>query len=196
MRRLRVAACQINTSVGDIDGNVDLILGMLEQAEAVGADVAVFPEMTVCGYPPEDLVLKPGFVADCQEAVVRIAATTGACAALIGTVAAGRGAAGADDRFNTVVLCADGKVVLEYHKRLLPNYAVFDERRYFSPGTGSYTLVEIRGVKIGVAICEDIWTPIGPMSEQVAGGAEVMLVPNGSPYRTGRANEREAMLRV
>lgn len=180
--------CQINSVMGDIDGNVALIIDRLEEAEQAGADVAVFPELAVCGYPPEDLVLKPGFVADCQAAVAQIAARTGSCAALVGTVEGGR------DIYNTAVLCADGRQVLSYHKRLLPNYSVFDERRYFTPGTDPYQLVEIKGVKVGIAICEDVWSPTGPMHEQAAGGAEVMLVPNGSPYHAGKALERDVLM--
>ncbi len=188
MRRLRVAACQINPVVGDITGNVAKVFAGLEEAEAAGADVAVFPEMALTGYPPEDLLLKPGFVADCQEAVLKVAARTGSCAALIGTVDGDR------DIFNTAVLCVEGEVVLSYHKRLLPNYAVFDERRYFTPGTEPLELVEIKGVKVGIAICEDIWSPTGPMFDLAAGGAEVMLVPNGSPYRKGKALDRDILL--
>lgn len=188
MRRLRVAACQINPVVGDIAGNVAKVFAGLEEAEAAGADVAVFPEMALTGYPPEDLLLKPGFVADCQEAVLKVAARTGSCAALIGTVDGDR------DIFNTAVLCVEGEVVLSYHKRLLPNYAVFDERRYFTPGTEPLELIEIKGVKVGIAICEDIWSPTGPMFDLAAGGAEVMLVPNGSPYRKGKALDRDILL--
>lgn len=161
---------------------------MLEEAEEAGADVAVFPELAVCGYPPEDLVLKPAFVEDCREAMERLAARTGDCAAVVGYVDGDR------DLFNAAALCHNGQVVLRHHKRLLPNYAVFDERRYFTPGTDDYVLAEIKGVKVGVAICEDVWSPTGPMFEQAAGGAEVMLVPNGSPYRQGKHLDRDVML--
>lgn len=188
MRRLRVAVCQINTVMGDIEGNVAKILAYLEQAETAGADVAIFPEMAICGYPPEDLVLKPRFVADCVAAVERVAAATKGCAALVGTVEGDR------DLFNAAVLCADGRRVLTYHKRILPNYAVFDEHRYFTPGTEPYQLAEIAGVRVGVAICEDVWSPTGPMHEQAAGGAEVMLVPNGSPYHADKMLERDVLL--
>lgn len=188
MRRLRVATCQINTVMGDIDGNVERIIAMLAEAEDAGADVAVFPELAVCSYPPEDLVLKPAFVEDCREAMERIAARTGKCAAVVGYVDGDR------DLYNAAALCRNGEIVLEYHKRLLPNYAVFDERRYFTPGTEPLQLVEINGIKIGLAICEDIWSPTGPMQEQSAGGAEVMLVPNGSPYRQEKHIDRDVML--
>ena len=188
MRRLRVAACQINTVVGDLEGNVALILDALQKAEAARADVAVFPELTVCGYPPEDLVLKPGFVEDCEEALQKVAARTNGCAALIGYVHGGR------NLHNSVALCANGKVVTRHHKRLLPNYSVFDEARYFTPGTDPLDLVEIAGVKCGMVICEDLWSPTGPILEQARGGAEVILCPNGSPYRRGKALDRDVMI--
>ena len=188
MRRLRVASCQINTVLGDIDGNVAKIFDVLEDLESQEVDVAVFPELTVCGYPPEDLVLKPGFVEDCQEAVAKVAARTGSTAVVIGTVDGDR------DLFNQAVLCRDGRVELTYNKRLLPNYAVFDERRYFTSGTEPLELVEINGVKIGIAICEDIWSPTGPLLDLASGGAEVVMVPNGSPYHAGKAVEREVLI--
>jgi NAD+ synthase (glutamine-hydrolysing) len=174
--------------MGDIDGNVDKIIEMLENAEEAGADVAVFPELAVCGYPPEDLVLKPAFVEDCREAMERLAARTGDCAAVVGYVDGDR------DLFNTAALCHNGEVVLRHHKRLLPNYAVFDEQRYFTPGSDDYELAEIKGIKVGIAICEDIWSPTGPMFEQAAGGAEVIFVPNGSPYRQGKHLDRDILL--
>ena len=188
MRRLRVATCQINPVLGDIDGNVAMIFDVLEELESQDVDVAVFPELTVCGYPPEDLVLKPGFVEDCQEAVAKVAARSGSTAVVIGTVAGDR------DLFNQAVLCRDGRVELTYNKRLLPNYAVFDERRYFTSGTEPLELVEIKGVKIGLAICEDIWSPTGPLLDLAAGGAEVVMVPNGSPYQVGKSIAREVLV--
>ncbi len=188
MRRLRVATCQINTVLGDIDGNVAKIFDVLEDLESQEVDVALFPELTVCGYPPEDLVLKPGFVEDCQEAVARVAARTGSTAVVIGTVDGDR------DLFNQAVLCRDGRVELTYNKRLLPNYSVFDERRYFTSGTEPLELVEISGVKIGIAICEDIWSPTGPLLELASGGAEVVMVPNGSPYHAGKSVDREVLI--
>lgn len=188
MRRLRVATCQINTVVGDIDGNVARIVDTLEELESQGVDVAVFPELTLCGYPPEDLVLKPGFVEDCMEAVQRVAARTTSTAVVFGSVEGGR------DIFNTAYLAMNGEVQLAFHKRLLPNYSVFDERRYFTPGTAPLELVEIRGVKIGLAVCEDIWSPTGPMLDLAGGGADVVLVPNASPYRKGKALGRDIMI--
>lgn len=188
MRRLRVATCQINTVVGDIDGNVARVFDVLEELESQNVDVAIFPELTVCGYPPEDLVLKPGFVRDCQEAVAKIAARSGETAIVVGTVDGDR------DLFNQAVLCREGRIELRYNKRLLPNYAVFDERRYFTSGTEPLSLVEINGVKIGIAICEDIWSPTGPVLDLASGGAEVVLVPNGSPYQVGKSVSREILI--
>ncbi len=190
MRRLRVASCQINTVVGDLDGNVRRILAVLEEAEAGGADLAVFPEMTVCGYPVEDLVLKTGFVEDTEQALQEVAAATAgrSCAALVGFVGGRR------NLHNSVALCAGGDVVTVHHKRLLPNYSVFDENRYFTPGTDSLDLVEINGVRCGIVICEDLWSPTGPILEQARGGAEVILCPNASPYRQGKALDRDVMV--
>src|SRR6478672_1778510 len=140
MARIRVAMAQLNTVVGDLDGNVSRVLGALEEAEQAGADVLVCPELAVTGYPPEDLVLKPGFVADNRAALDKIAARTGRCAAVVGFVDAGR------DLYNAAAVCADGAVLGTYHKRLLPNYAVFDEQRYFAPGTEELSLYRIAGV--------------------------------------------------
>jgi NAD+ synthase (glutamine-hydrolysing) len=188
MARLRIAACQLNTVVGDLEGNVDRILDALDQAEDAGADVAVFPELAITGYPPEDLLLKPRFVADNLEALDKLAARTGRCAAVVGFVDAER------DLFNAAAVCANGQVMGRYHKRLLPNYAVFDEQRYFAPGTRPMQLFVIAGVRCGISICEDIWSPSGPMAEQSAGGAELLLNLNASPYYAGRLAERERML--
>ncbi len=189
MRRLRVATCQINTVVGDLAGNVEKILAALAEADAGGADVAVFPEMAVCGYPVEDLVLKTGFVQDSEAALQRVAdATTDTCAALVGYVSGHR------NLHNSVALCADGAVVTVHHKRLLPNYSVFDESRYFTPGNDPLDLVEINGVRCGIVICEDLWSPTGPILDQARGGAEVILCPNASPYRQGKALDRDMLV--
>jgi NAD+ synthase (glutamine-hydrolysing) len=186
--RIRLALCQLNTVVGDLDGNVARILAAYDEAEAAGCDLAVFPELTVTGYPPEDLVLKPRFVAANREALDKVAARTGRCAAVVGFVDADR------DLRNAAAVCADGRVLGTYHKRFLPNYAVFDEQRYFAPGTKPLQLFEIAGVKVGVAVCEDVWAPEGPIAEQSAGGAELVVIPNGSPFFAGRQAERERMV--
>jgi NAD+ synthase (glutamine-hydrolysing) len=188
MARLRIAACQINTIVGDLDGNAARILAALEEAEDAGADVAVFPELAITGYPPEDLLLKPGFVEDNLEVVQRVAGRTGRCAAVFGFVETGL------DLYNAAAVCSMGEVRGVYRKRLLPNYAVFDEQRYFTPGSEPLQLYLIGGVRVGVSICEDIWSPAGPMSSQAAGGAELILNLNASPYYAGRVDERHRML--
>jgi len=185
---IRVALCQINSVVGDLDGNVARILQAYEGAEAAGADLAVFSELAVTGYPPEDLVLKPGFVADNLSALDKIAARTGRCAAIVGFVDADR------DLRNAAAVCAGGEVVGRYHKRLLPNYAVFDEQRYFTPGVHPLSLYSIAGVRVGIAICEDAWAPTGPIFDQGAGGAELVVILNGSPYFRARREERERMI--
>ncbi|HUR17536.1 MAG TPA: NAD+ synthase [Acidimicrobiales bacterium] len=188
MVRIRIAACQLNTVVGDLDGNLERILTALAAAEAAGADVAVFSELAITGYPPEDLLLKPGFIEDNLQALEKLSVRTGSCAAVVGFVDDDR------DLRNAAAVCANGRIVGRYHKRLLPNYAVFDEQRYFTPGVAPMSLFEIGGVRCGVSICEDSWAAAGPISEQAAGGAQVVLNLNASPYHAGRLPERERML--
>ena len=185
---MRVAACQINTVVGDLDGNLAAILAAYDEAEAAGCDIAAFPELAITGYPPEDLVLKPGFIADNLEALEKLAARTEQCAAIVGFVDAGR------DLYNAAAVCANGSVQGIYHKCLLPNYAVFDEQRYFAPGVEPRTLFRIAGVRVGVSICEDAWSPDGPIAALAEGGAELVVNVNASPYYAGRLDERERML--
>ncbi len=183
-----MALCQLNPIVGDLDGNVERILAAYDRAEAAGCDLAVLPELAITGYPPEDLVLKARFVAANREALDKVAARTGHCAAVVGFVDADR------DLYNAAAVCASGRVVGTYRKRLLPNYAVFDEQRYFAAGDDPLHLFEVAGVKVGVAICEDLWGPEGPIAQQSAGGAEVVVIPNGSPYFAGRQIERERLV--
>ncbi len=188
MGRVRVALCQINTVVGDLDGNLSAILRALEQAEADGCDIAAFPELAITGYPPEDLVLKPGFISANLESLEKLAARTGRCAAIVGFVDVGR------DLYNAAAVCALGSVQGVYHKRLLPNYAVFDEQRYFMAGTEPLSLFRIAGVRVGVSICEDAWSPTGPIAALADGGAELVVNINASPQYAGRLAERERML--
>jgi NAD+ synthase (glutamine-hydrolysing) len=188
MARIRIALCQLNPVVGDLAGNVAKVLAAYEEAEAAGSDLAVFPELMVTGYPPEDLLLRPRFVAENLAALDEIAARTGRCAAVVGFVDQGR------DLYNAAALCAGGRVVGRYHKRSLPNYAVFDEQRYFARGHEPLALYEVAGVKVGMAVCEDVWSPEGPIAQQSAGGAELVVIPNGSPYFRGRHAERERLV--
>jgi NAD+ synthase (glutamine-hydrolysing) len=186
--RLRVALCQINTTVGDLDGNVARIVAALAEAEDERCDLAVFPELAITGYPPEDLLLKPGFIGDNRRALEQVAQASRTCAAVVGFVDVGR------DLHNAAAVCAFGRVQATFHKRNLPNYAVFDEQRYFAPGTGSSPLVEVAGVRVGVSICEDAFSPTGPIAAQAAGGAELVVNINASPYYADRLGERERML--
>jgi NAD+ synthase (glutamine-hydrolysing) len=190
MARLRVAACQINTVVGDLEGNTGRILAALATADQAGADVAVFPELTVTGYPPEDLLSRPAFIADNQAAFARIAAATGPCAAVVGFVdtdASGR-------LVNAAAICARGRVLGRYHKRFLPNYGVFDEQRWFTPGSGPPVTYLVAGVPLGMTVCEDMWFAGGPMADQARAGARVLVNLNASPYSQGRRAERLAVL--
>jgi NAD+ synthase (glutamine-hydrolysing) len=186
--RLRVALCQIDTTVGDLSGNADRVLAALAEAEGAGCDLAVFPELALTGYPPEDLLLKPGFIADNRRALSRVADATRGCAAVVGFVDEGR------DLHNAAAVCAGGEIRAVYRKRNLPNYAVFDEQRYFAPGTGDSPLVEVGGIRVGVSICEDAFSPTGPIADQAAGGAELVVNINASPYYANRLAERERML--
>lgn len=188
MARLRIAACQVNTRVGDLEGNLARILADLGRAEAAGCDLAVFPELALTGYPPEDLLLKPRFVADNRRALEQLAARTGACVAAVGFVDSGR------DLYNAAAICAQGEIKGIYRKRELPNYAVFDEARYFSPGAGARELYGVAGVRVGVSICEDAWNPAGPIAGQADGGAELLINLNASPYAEGKPAQRERML--
>ena len=190
MTVLRIALAQVNPTVGDLDGNLAKLVDAYDRADADGCDLVAFPELSVTGYPPEDLVLKPGFVADNRAILDKFAAHTGACAAVIGFVDADR------DLYNAAAVCAGGEVVGTYRKRLLPNYAVFDEQRYFTPGTDNdpLELYEIGGVKVGISVCEDIWSPFGPLATQAAGGAELSVNINGSPYHWEKDTGRERMV--
>ncbi len=188
MPRLRLAAAQLNLVVGDLDGNAARILETYEQAEDAGADLVAFPELAITGYPPEDLLLRPAFVAQAGEALEKVAARTGRAAAVVGFPQADT------DLYNAAAVCANGKVLGVYRKHLLPNYAVFDEERYFEPWPGDGPLFLIGGVRVGISICEDAWSPSGPILTQAAAGAELVVNINASPFYAGRLRERETML--
>ena len=199
---IRVAICQINPTVGDLGGNVALAVAALDRAEAAGADVAVMPELSITGYPPEDLVLRPGFVAASRAALDDFASRTRRCVAVVGFVDGdGERArdvadiAGVDSfshAYNAVAVCSQGQVHGVYHKRHLPNYDVFDEVRHFRPGHAEPPLFEIGGVVVGVTVCEDAWVPHGPVSDLARAGARLVLNVNGSPFREGKQTTREA----
>lgn len=188
MPRLRIASCQINTRVGALDHNVALILDALHRAEEQGCDMAVFPELAVTGYPPEDLLLKPGFIVANRAALDAVAAATRSCVAIVGFVDADR------DLWNAAAICAHGEVQGIYRKRELPNYGVFDEGRYFVPGVEPAQLWSIGGVNVGVSICEDAWNPAGPILDQADSGAELIVNLNASPYAAGKLARRERVM--
>ena len=192
MTHLRLAAAQLNTVVGDLAGNVERILGALTAAEAAGADICIVPELAIPGYPPEDLLLKPGFVADNVAALEKVAAATGQCAVVVGFVGAAGGGVGLA---NAAAVCAGGRVVGVYRKRFLPNYGVFDEQRWFVPSHEPPALFGIAGAWVGVSICEDVWFEDGPVAHEGRAGADVVVNLNASPYNRGRRLERLSMLR-
>jgi len=193
MTTLRIALAQINVTVGDIGGNVGKIKENLARARQQQADVVVFPELTVAGYPPEDLLLKPGFAAANRQALQDLLPHTQGLTAIVGFVDR------RDDLYNAVAVLHNGELAGIYHKSFLPNYAVFDEDRYFGRGdtpilfnlTG---VAEQRGACFGVSVCEDIWYPAGPPEAQAAAGAELLLNISASPYQSGKIAGRERML--
>ncbi len=189
MRNLRCALAQINSTVGDLEGNADRIIAQIEAAETLGADIVAFPELALTGYPPEDLVLRRGFVEHNLRTLDRVReATRGRhVAAIVGFVDY------AHDVFNAAAVLRGGRLRGVYHKQYLPNYGVFDEARYFRPG-GGVQLFEIAGAKVGVTICEDIWYSSGPMQDQCLAGAELIVNINGSPFHAGKSAQREQML--
>jgi NAD+ synthase (glutamine-hydrolysing) len=185
---IRVALCQLDPVVGDLEGNAAAIVSALGRAEDEGADLAVFGELALCGYPPEDLLLKPGFVADNRAQLAKVAAACGSVVAVVGFVDCGL------DLHNAAAVCANGEVAGVYRKQLLPNYGVFDEQRYFTPGLGAEQLYLVGGVRMGVSICEDLWDPSGSVAAQAAAGAELVVNLNASPYHRQRTLERERLL--
>ena len=199
---LRVALCQWNPVVGDLSGNAAALRARIGAAREQRADVVIFPELSLTGYPPEDLLLKPGFVRDAAAALGEVAACATGIVACVGTPhgpiaeTAGTpeaGAAPAGPRLrNGAAVLAGGRVAAVHRKHRLPNYAVFDERRYFAPGSEALVL-EIDGVRLGLTICEDIWIPGGPAEWAVHGGAEIILNLSASPYHRGKGREREAL---
>ncbi|HWF00766.1 MAG TPA: NAD+ synthase [Caulobacteraceae bacterium] len=189
--RFRVAAVQANPVLGDIPGNEKLALDLMDEAHGAGADVALFSELFLIGYPPEDLALKPAAVRDCRAALERLAARTAGRSACLMT---GLWPSGGGRAHNAIAYLADGEVRGVSFKIDLPNYGVFDEKRVFEPGARP-GLWNIRGVSVGTPICEDIWGP-GPCAVLKEQGAQFLLVPNGSPFRRTADEERTAVARA
>ena len=184
---MRVALAQLNVVVGDLDGNVGRISSAVEEAKGAAADLVVFPELAVTGYPPEDLLLRPGFIRAAREAVDEVARSCDGIVALVGGPAFDR------DLANAAFVCAGGAVQGVYRKQFLPNYGVFDEHRYFAPGR-ELLLLQLGGVLVGPTICEDVWQPGPPATDLALAGATLLVNLSASPYHGGKAEDREEML--
>jgi NAD+ synthase (glutamine-hydrolysing) len=186
-RRLRIAMAQLNTTVGDFEGNLRQMLEAVSQAKASGADLLTFPELAVCGYPPEDLLFKPHFIAENRRYLEKLVGASAGTTIIVGFADANEAI------YNAAAVIHDGKLVDVYHKIFLPNYGVFDENRYFRPGN-KCPVYTIAGVNVGVTICEDIWYEGGPANVQAAAGAELIVNISASPYHFGKGSAREAMI--
>jgi NAD+ synthase (glutamine-hydrolysing) len=187
MRRLRIGMAQINTTVGDFKGNTEKILEAIAQGRSLGVDLLTFPELAICGYPPEDLLLKPKFIEENIRSLDRVVDGCSGLTVVVGFVDAKA------DIFNAAAVIHDRKLVGVYHKIYLPNYGVFDENRYFQAGK-ECTVYVIAGVNVGINICEDIWYEAGPATVQAYAGAEVIVNISASPYHFGKRDSRERML--
>ncbi len=190
MASIRIAMAQFDFPVGAVARNTDRIIAMIADArDAYGADLVLFPELAVSGYPPEDLLLRPGFLRDCELAMQRIAA---ACTGI--TAVVGWPQASGPVVYNAASVLRAGRIEQTYRKRELPNYAVFDERRYFDiDPDGPSCVFELNGIPVGVLVCEDLWFA-EPMADTVRQGAQLVVVPNASPYERGKHAQRDAVL--
>jgi NAD+ synthase (glutamine-hydrolysing) len=184
---LRLALAQLDAVVGDLAGNRERILAGIAEAHGLGADLVVFPELVTTGYPPEDLLLRPGFVRAAHESLEEVAAATTGLTALVGTPWFDR------DLANACAVCADGRVQAVYRKHFLPNYGVFDEHRYFEEGR-DLVLLRLGDASVGITICEDVWQPGPPATDVALAGAQLIVNLSASPYHVGKAEEREEML--
>jgi NAD+ synthase (glutamine-hydrolysing) len=187
MKTARIALCQINPTVGDLDGNAQKIIRFIKDAAKRNPDIIALPELAITGYPPEDLLLKPHFIEENLNALSKIQKTVGDCVAIVGFVDR------QDDIYNAAAVIHKGKIVDVYHKIHLPNYGVFDEFRYFQSGT-RYPVYRMGDIVFGVNICEDIWYPQGPAAVQALEGADLIININASPYHTGKGGYRERMI--
>jgi NAD+ synthase (glutamine-hydrolysing) len=184
---MRLALAQINTVVGDLDGNRDRIVDRLDEAREAGADLVLFPELAVTGYPPEDLLLRPGFLRAAHRSLAEIARAARGVVALVGTPYLD------GDLYNACAVCADREVKALYRKRFLPNYGVFDEDRYFARGR-DLILIRYGDTLIGPTICEDVWQPGPPATDLALAGAQVIANISASPFHLGKDRERREML--
>ncbi len=184
---MRLALAQIDSVVGDLDLNRDRIVARLGEARAAGADLVVFPELAVTGYPPEDLLLRQGFLREADRALAEIAAQANGIVALVGAPHAEDGRL-----YNACAICSNGAVQAVYRKRLLPNYGVFDEERYFEPGQETAVL-DLGGARLGLTVCEDLWEPGPPATDSAGAGATMLVNLSASPFHVAKDREREAM---
>jgi NAD+ synthase (glutamine-hydrolysing) len=184
---LRLALAQVNARVGDLDANAQRIVARIGEAREAGAELVVLPELAITGYPPEDLLLKEHFLARARESLAAVARAADGIVALVGFPERGF------DAYNALAVCADGGVQAVYRKNVLPNYGVFDEQRYFQAGEGGAVL-DLGGARIGLTICEDIWTPGPPAADEALAGASLIVNASASPYYAGKGLERERML--
>ena len=184
---MRIALAQLNTVVGDLDGNRARVLDGIDRARDAGADLVLFPELAVTGYPPEDLLLRPGFIRAAERSLEEIARAATDVVALVGAPWFDR------DLYNTCAVCAGGEVRARVRKRFLPNYGVFDEQRYFAPGR-DLVLLRLGDALVGVTVCEDLWQPGPPATDLALAGAELIVNVSASPFHVGKAREREEML--
>jgi NAD+ synthase (glutamine-hydrolysing) len=186
---MRLALAQIDTTVGDLDGNRERILTGLADAKAAGADIVLFPELAITGYPPEDLLLRPSFIHAAERSLAQVAREARGIVAFVGTPHLDR------DLYNSCAVCAGGEVKAIYRKRFLPNYGVFDEHRYFAPGRDLF-LLEHGEVLAGPTVCEDIWQPGPPATDLALAGAQLIVNISASPFHVGKEREREQMLQT
>ncbi len=189
---MRIALAQIDPTVGDLDGNAAKIAAWMGRAAAEGAKLAIFPELCLSGYPAEDLYLKRHFVAANRAAIEELARGSGEMTVLVGFAEPVDGGGDHRHAYNSLAVLAGGEVRAIYRKNRLPNYAVFDEQRYFVPGTEPMT-IGVAGTAVGLTVCEDVWEEGPPASEETAEGATLIANPSGSPYHRGKGREREAM---
>ena len=193
---VRVGLAQINPTVGDLVGNVALILREYATAVGAGCDIVAFPELSITGYPPEDLVLKPGFLADNMRALNSVVEATGNCMAVIGFVdSVAVQVEGGEERilFNAAAVAQNGKILGVYRKQLLPNYSVFDEERYFTPGPSIQDIFTCGDIPFAVSICEDLWVG-DPTEQQAQQGAKLCISINGSPFHRNKPTQRDELV--
>lgn len=209
MPSLRIGLAQLNTVVGDIDGNASRIIELMDRANASGCDIVAFPELAITGYPPEDLLLRSGFVDDVRAALDRIIAASSSCTAVVGFVEQGLASRESADHgevtktsqavvrpvlFNAAAVMSNGSLDGVYRKRELPNYSVFDEARYFVSGDGPIPVFEAQGVRFGVSICEDAWIEDGPIAELGSRSVQLVVNINASPFNVGKSQARAAVV--